>query len=75
MVKIWQRRGFIPAVIVMGVVAISPRLFNQQIEAAIDAAAGGQNTVVTPKIRTGLRERKLESNRGKEYGQQAKKLQ
>ncbi|EKU97063.1 hypothetical protein Lepto7375DRAFT_1105, partial [Leptolyngbya sp. PCC 7375] len=31
--------------------------------------------VVTPKIRTGLRERKLESNRGKEYGQQAKKLQ
>lgn len=42
--KIWKRRGFIPAVIVIGVVALSPRLFNQQIEAAIDAAAGGQNT-------------------------------
>ncbi|EKV01273.1 hypothetical protein Lepto7375DRAFT_3430 [Leptolyngbya sp. PCC 7375] len=37
--------------------------------------SGGGRSVVTPKIRTGLRERKLESNRGKEYGQQAKKLQ
>lgn len=42
--KIWQRRGFIPAVIVMGVVAIAPKLFPKQINAAIDAAAGGQNT-------------------------------
>jgi Ca2+-binding RTX toxin-like protein len=36
---------------------------------------GGNDIVVTPKIRTGLRERKLESNKGKEYGQQTKKLQ
>ena len=52
MVKIWQRRGFIPVVIVLGVVALAepllwrfaPKLFNQQIEAAIDFAAGNQNT-------------------------------
>ncbi|WP_081716825.1 thermonuclease family protein [Leptolyngbya sp. Heron Island J] len=33
-----------PAVIVIGLVAISPKLFSKQINAAIDAAAGGQNT-------------------------------
>ncbi len=44
MTKIWKRRGFIPAVIVMGLVAIAPRLFPKQINAAIDAAAGDQNT-------------------------------
>ena len=50
--KIWQRRGFIPVVIVMGVVVLAepllwrfaPKLFPSQINAAIDAAAGGQNT-------------------------------
>ena len=42
--NVWKRRGFVPAVIVMGVVAISPKLFPNQINAAIDAAAGGQNT-------------------------------
>ena len=42
--RIWQRRGFIPVVLAMGVVAIAPKLFPQQIEAAIDSAAGGQNT-------------------------------
>ena len=50
--KIWKRRGFIPVVIVMGVVVLAepllwrfaPKLFPSQINAAIDAAAGGQNT-------------------------------
>ncbi|EKU96970.1 micrococcal nuclease-like nuclease [Leptolyngbya sp. PCC 7375] len=44
MVKIWKRRGFIPAVIVMGLVTISPKLFTKQINAAIDSATGSQNT-------------------------------
>lgn len=42
--KFWQRRGFIPVVIVVGVIAIAPKLFPNQIDAAIDAAAGGQLT-------------------------------
>ena len=44
MVKIWRRRGFIPVVIVMGLVAISPKLFTKQINAANDSATGSQNT-------------------------------
>ena len=42
--KLWQRRGFIPAVIMIGVVALVPKVFTQQIKAAIDFAADGQNT-------------------------------
>ena len=42
--RIWQRKGFIPLVIVVGVVAIAPKLFTQQINAAIDAATDSQNT-------------------------------
>lgn len=42
--RIWQRKGFIPLVLVAGVIAIVPKLFPGPINAAIDAAAGGQNT-------------------------------
>lgn len=42
--RIWQRKGFIPLVLVVGVVAVAPKLFPGPINAAIDAAAGGQNT-------------------------------
>lgn len=42
--RIWQRKGFIPLVLVAGVVAAAPKLFPGPINAAIDAAAGGQNT-------------------------------
>ncbi len=38
--KIWQRRGFLPVVMVIALVALAPKLFTQQIE----AAARGQNT-------------------------------
>lgn len=42
--KIWQQRGFLPMVMVIALAALAPRLFNQQIEAAIDAVSDGQNT-------------------------------
>ena len=47
----------------------------EQMKATVNAVKSAAlktpvaSTVVPPKIRTGLRERKLESNKGKEYGE------
>lgn len=40
--KIWQWRGFLPAVIAIALGVLAPKLFPSQINAALDAAAEGQ---------------------------------
>ena len=42
--RIWQRRGFLPVVLVIGLVAGFPKLFPSTIDAAINAATGSRNT-------------------------------
>ena len=42
--RIWHRRGFIPAVLVIGLVAGFPKLFPSTIDAAINAATDSRNT-------------------------------
>ncbi len=42
--KIWRQRGFLPVVMAISLVVVAPKLFPGPINAAIDAATGGQNT-------------------------------
>ena len=42
--RIWQRRGFMPVVMVIGLVALAPRLFTKQIKAMVDVVTESQLT-------------------------------